>query len=73
MEKYFNEKELSMINNAWENKKSIFVHKYKGLSNKWDLLNPCAIRESAKWYKSKEEFTRAIFEDSMLIGYIQVE
>lgn len=72
MEKYFNQKDLSIINTAWEKKKSIFVHKYKGLSIKWDLLNPCAIRESAKWYKSKEEFTRAIFEDSLYIGYIEV-
>lgn len=72
MEKYFTEKQLAMINTAWEKKKSIFIHKYKGVSDKWDLLNPCSIRESAKWFKSKEDFTRAIFEDSLYIGYIEV-
>ena len=71
MEKYFNEKELSIINQAWENRKNVFIHKYKGLSDKRDWLAPSSLKQSAKWYRNKQEFMDAILEDCIFLGYIE--
>lgn len=67
MKKYFNEKELAIINYAWENKKSVFIHKYKGLSNKRDIFAPNSLKQSAKYFKTKEQFMRDILEDYIFL------
>lgn len=71
MEKYFNEKELSIINNAWNNNKSVYIHRYKGLSDKRDWLAPSSLKQSAKYYKNIEQFMNAILDDCIFLGYIE--
>lgn len=73
IEKYFNEKQLGIISKAWENKKSVFIHKYKGISDKRDIFAPGALKQSAKWYSTKEQFLSAIIDDCIYIGYIEQE
>lgn len=72
MTKYFTEKELQIINRAWNEKKEILIDKYAGISIKnFICFSSSVLRENPKWYKSLDAFTDAIIESSKIIGYIE--
>lgn len=72
MTKYFTEKELQLINKAWDKKKEIVVDRYSGISIKKLLyFSSSALIENPIWYQDIDSFIDAIIESSKIIGYLE--